>query len=252
MTLIAAIAIAQNPAPADLRVPEGWKYEMDQRGTGAVVGPEGQKVHWSGYNASGSVAHVYYELDPSSVPLRASIGGWEASVTVCPDDRIAVSYAKRAGSTYGGGFDYWMKARSVREAAQLVALCLTRIDVMREKYPRDNELLPDLSRFARPSKEFPFVGLGAGWITPFRGSSFSLPSGDTVTIGGSPPVTTKWTEKSTVLDFSLSISEGDDGRVWAVRSGGGLPQAVAVASKPSMPGVVLAMLAALTYRESVP
>jgi hypothetical protein len=253
MTIIAAsLAIAmQNPAPADLKVPEGWTYHMSGYGTGSVVGPEGQTVFWPGYSASGHVAHVYYELDPSSVPLRAVVGGLEAYVTVCPDGRIAVSYSKRAGASYGGGFDYWMKPRSVREAVQLVALCLTRPAVMREKYPADAELPLDMRTYAKPSKEFPFSGLG-GWVrTPYRRERrlFELDVDETVVIGGTPPSETKWTERATVMDFTLTTTEGKDGRLYVLRTGGGAPKAVAVASKLTAPSAVLAMLAALTYQE---
>lgn len=218
---------------------------------GALIGPQGQKVQWSGYSASGHVAHVYYELDPSSLSLRAVVGIWEVAVTVCPDDRIAVSYQRHPGASYGGPFDYWMKARSVREAVQLVGVCLTRPAVMRKECARDAGLQPGLKTFPKTSILFPFVGLGAGWRTPFRHerSLFEVDAGETVTIGGAPPAATKWTETAPVLDYTLKVSEGDDGRLYVVRTGGGVPQAVAVASKATARSAVLAMLATLTFQE---
>lgn len=253
MSLIAAtFAIAlQNPESPYVTIPDSWKRANDYGRRFSLIGPEGQTIYYSGYTPTGYVATVYYEIEPDSLPFRAIIGVWEVYFAACPDGKIAISYQNRPGASLGGRFDFWMKARSVREAFQLVSICLTRPAGLIEHYPTDAALSAPKVIWGDTSKDSLFPGLGAGYHTPFRrdSMSFELPSGDRVTIGGEPPEEIKWREHATILNFSLEIAEDASGKAWIVRTGGALQKAVATMSKPTVPGVLLAMLAALKYQK---
>ena len=248
--LLLAAIVRQEPLPPDVIVPEGWKAGPSSPAGGAIKGPNGEEILYPAYEPTGYMALTTQEADPQSLLVRAVFDRRRVDVAVREDGYTAVSYPPSNGQPYYGlCFDYWTRAKTVRQAAKALAICLTRLDVLQPQGDRDKLTPEELALVAPATSRHPFDHLAVSFAFAYTVDSksnriyFTGRDGAVVERQtGSPPSDGKWKDKLSVLGRTIRWGEDASGRVWAA----GSAMFVSSAAKPQE--MALAILAAMAYK----
>jgi|GEM_PF-3368921 len=253
MFLVAAVR--QDPNLPDVTVPEGWRVGYSSPAGGAIRGPNGEEIQFPAYEPTGYMALTTHEANAQSLLVRAIIDRRRVDVAVRKDGYLAVSYPPSNGQPYHGlCFDYWTQAKTARQAAKALAICLTRLDVLQREGDRDKLSPEELSAapYSKATADYPFEHLRA--FVPFEynldsksgRAYFRGQEGRTVERQpGSPPTSGKWEDNLSLLGRTIRWGEDASGHGWATAG-----PAVFVCSAATPQSMVLAILAAMAYKST--
>ncbi len=256
-TLLLASAIAwQDPSPPHVILPEGWHahyWSSEGFGTGALLGPKGEEIVFPGYEETGAVAETTHETDPRSLYVKAIIDGRRIDVSVRSNGYLAVSYPPlpRPNVPHWRSFDYWTRTRTPGQAANALAIALTRLEVLRSADRDKDDLRKEEMQFAPATTDFPFEALSVA--LPFKYGGDSKPrrirfqgERSLVVELQAAPTKLRWEEKRSLAGHELRWGEDSSGRSWAASD---VKSAAFRTSEPSAQGMVLAILMALTHKD---
>lgn len=245
----AVLLLSQEPMSPDVKLPNGW--QIVHTSLGFIKGPAGEEIVFPNYVASGFVASVQYEMDPASLHLQAVLNQRLTQVTVTSKGLVAVSFPPVAPAPPSLVFDFWMQAHSPRQAAQMVMISLTRLEAHGIAGEPDKRML---GKFRIGARDYPYDHLRVD-------GSFKLDIRDSqwIAVRGKSkltrtelafPSTVPWKQEMQLLSGTLSVAEGPDGRIWARFVTPNKATASFVASTGDPQAAVLAVFAALTYRQT--
>lgn len=250
-TLLSLLAVAitlQNPMSPDVRLPAGWKatyWKAEYGGVGALVKDDGSYIGFPDYFGTGKVAEVTAEMDIRALIVSAQIGGTPIDVALSSKNLLAISYGRPANDP-GSYFpiDFWRTVKTSQEVFETMAIALTRVTAMRSRYQPHDVPAP------KWTSDLYTFGYRRPIYLPRSGPTADLDGNKQLIIeeASDLPKDTKWSMTQEACDGTLTACQAKDGSLAVAYDGKGRKRVVITCKRPSMAGMVVAILNATTAK----